>query len=156
MSLHFNTIIQKNNHQKKQNQQNIFLKNQASNKNKINIDNNMNPNTLIIRKSKKYKLIKNEDMKINNIKLEKNIEKENIKEKFIEQTSILKNSSKKAKEVISNKNVKKIDLIPKTTIIHRSKKKIENIPVVLRNSLNSHDKNNFKKNNFNMLNIILI
>ena len=149
MSLHFNTIIQKNNHQKKQNQQNIFLKNQASNKNKINIDNNMNPNTLIIRKSKKYKLIKNEDMKINNIKLEKNIEKENIKEKFIEQTSILKNSSKKAKEVISNKNVKKIDLIPKTTIIHRSKKKIENIPVVLRNSLNSHDKNNFKKNNFN-------
>ena len=149
MSLHFNTTIQKNNNQKKQNQQKIFLKNQASNKNKINNDNNMNPNTVVIRKSKKYKLIKNEDMKNNNIKLEK----ENVKEDFKEQTSKLKNLSKNAKAVMSirnsNKNVKKIDLIPKTSIIHRSNKKMDNIPVFLRNSLNSHDKNNYKKNNFN-------
>ena len=149
MSLRFNTTIQKNNHQKKQNQQNIFLKNQSSNNYKINNDNNMNPNTLIIRKSKTYKLIKNEDNKINNIKLEK----ENVKEKFTEQTSKLKNLSKNAKVVMSErnsiKNAKKIELTPKTSIIHRTKKKLENIPVALRNSLNSNDKNNYKKNNFN-------
>ena len=34
-------------------------------------------------------------------------------------------------------------------LIHRTKKKLENIPVALRNSLNSNDKNNYKKNNFN-------
>ena len=152
MSLHIKTNKNKKNSlQKKQNEQNNFLKNQVSNNNKINIDNNMNPNTLLIKKSKKYKLLKNEDTKSNNIKLEKKIDKENIKENFTEQTSKIKNTSKNANMSIRNytKVAEKIELVPKTLVIQKSKKKLEIAPVVLKKSLNSHDKNNSKKNNIN-------
>ena len=149
MSLHFKTnITQKNSHQKKQNEANIFLKNKAIQNNKINNDNNLNPKTIIIKKSRRFSKLKNDDVKMNNINLEKKDENKKVIENFIEQTTKQKNISKKATtNSIRDKLAKKTELAPKTVIIHKSKKKLENVPNVLRKSMNSQDKNIFNKNN---------
>lgn len=155
MSLHFKTnITQKNSHQKKQNEANIFLKSKTIQNNKINNDNNLNPTTIIIKKSRRFTKLKNDDVKMNNINLEKKDENKKVIENFIEQTTKQKNNSKKATtNSIRDKLAKKTELAPKTVIIHKSKKKLENVPNVLRKSMNSQDKNIFNKNNNNNYNL---
>ena len=144
MSNHFNagTSI-RNNFQNKQNNQINFLKNQ--NTQKLRPENNFNPSTLIIKKSKKnniFNLGKNQNIKMNNIKPQKKEEEKIvIKDNMTEQITNHKNISKKAK-----KSLKEPLEHPKTLIIHKVTNKSAHKSNILRNSLDSN-KNGFIKNN---------
>ena len=167
MSNYFNIRnAQKNISLNKQNEQKYYLKNQLSQKTKI--DKNMNPSTVLKKNSKKYMLInnneKNGNMKAYDIKPIKKEEKDNIKDNISEQTSNTKNSSKKIKMHINNTKAKvvQVELNPKTLIIHKNSKKLGNASNTnnLRRSFNpnnqiknsSTNKNNFNKgSNYNFL-----
>ena len=144
MSNHFNagTSI-RNNFQNKQNNQINFLKNQ--NTQKLRPENNFNPSTLIIKKSKKnniFNLGNNQNIKMNNIKPQKKEEEKIvIKDNMTEQITNHKNISKKAK-----KSLKEPLEHPKTLIIHKVTNKSAHKSNILRNSLDSN-KNGFIKNN---------
>ena len=144
MSNHFNagTSI-RNNFQNKQNNQINFLKNQ--NTQKLRPENNFNPSTLIIKKSKKnniFNLGNNQNIKMNNIKPQKKEEEKIvIKDNMTEQITNHKNISKKAK-----KSLKEPLEHPKTIIIHKATNKSAHKSNILRNSLDSN-KNGFIKNN---------
>ena len=144
MSNHFNagTSI-RNNFQNKQNNQINFLKNQ--NTQKLRPENNFNPSTLIIKKSKKnniFNLGNNQNIKMNNIKPQKKEEEKIvIKDNMTEQITNHKNISKKAK-----KSLKEPLEHPKTLIIHKAANKSAHKSNILRNSLDSN-KNGFIKNN---------
>ena len=144
MSNHFNagTSI-RNNFQNKQSNQINFLKNQ--NTQKLRPENNFNPSTLIIKKSKKnniFNLGNNQNIKMNNIKPQKKEEEKIvIKDNMTEQITNHKNISKKAK-----KSLKEPLEHPKTLIIHKVTNKSAHKSNILRNSLDSN-KNGFIKNN---------
>ena len=147
MSNHFNagTSI-RNNFQNKQNNQINFLKNQ--NTQKLRPENNFNPSTLIIKKSKKnniFNLGNNQNIKMNNIKPQKKEEEKIvIKDNMTEQITNHKNISKKAK-----KSLKEPLEHPKTLIIHKVTNKSAHKSNILRNSLDSNKNGSIKNNNKN-------
>ena len=147
MSNHFNagTSI-RNNFQNKQSNQINFLKNQ--NTQKLRPENNFNPSTLIIKKSKKnniFNLGNNQNIKMNNIKPQKKEEEKIvIKDNMTEQITNHKNISKKAK-----KSLKEPLEHPKTLVIHKVTNKSAHKSNILRNSLDSNKNGSIKNNNKN-------
>ena len=128
MQNHFNKAnTHKTSIENKQREQNYFLNNK----------NDLNPNTLIIRKSKRNPNIINE-------KNDNNIKVNNYKE----QTTQKINTSKKAKNTFkdSNKSIKNNDMNPKTLIIRRSNSK------QLKDNKNNELKKSVKINNINNIN----